>query len=270
MSTDGGNTWSKKPVRVNDDATTNDQWQPAIAVTPDGSYVGIFWYDRRLDPANNLIDRFGAIGTVSGHSVNFAPNFRITDFSFPPAFLQDPFWFAQNPSAPYMSDYDMATADNSYFYTTWGDNRLGDAFFANQPDVRFAKIPVGGEDPASSTLALSAGAESATSTAGLSDAGPLNESASLLVGLLSPLMATAPAIPRSALPAIPSGAMTGALFVPPPAAPTDSGASQIPGSSLGQPATAAGMEAMDFLFAGERAAELWDGQTLARGIKPSV
>jgi hypothetical protein len=79
-STDGGNTWSN-PLRVNDDNTTNDQWQPALAVTPDGSHVGIFWYDRRLDPANNLIDRFGSVGTVSGHTVSFAPNFRITDAS---------------------------------------------------------------------------------------------------------------------------------------------------------------------------------------------
>jgi hypothetical protein len=136
MSSDGGNTWSKS-IRVNDDNTYTDQWQPAIAVTPDGGHVGIFWYDRRLDPADNLIDRFGAIGTVSGHNVSFAPNFRITDVSFPPAFGQDPVV----PPA-YMGDYDIATADNNYFYTTWGDNRLPDNFFANQPDVRFAKIPV--------------------------------------------------------------------------------------------------------------------------------
>jgi hypothetical protein len=144
-SCDGGQTWSK-PLRVNDDATYNDQWQPAIAVTPDGSRVGIFWYDRRLDPANNLTDRFGTIGAVSGHAVRFAPNLRITDVSSPPAFGQDP-----RVSSNYMGDYDMATADNNYFYTTWGDNRLPDAFFPNQPDVRFAKIPVGGMQDASTT-----------------------------------------------------------------------------------------------------------------------
>ncbi len=135
-STDGGRRWSK-PVPVNDDPTTNDQWFPALAITPDGSRVGLFWYDRRLDPADWLIDRFGAIGTVSGHTVTFGANFRITDVSFPPAFGQDP---VVNPT--YMGDYDQATADNDYFYTTWGDNRSGDPWFANQPDVRFAKIPV--------------------------------------------------------------------------------------------------------------------------------
>jgi hypothetical protein len=268
MSTDGGNRWSK-PLRVNDDTTTNDQWFPALAVTPDGNHVGIFWYDRRLDPANNLIDRFGVIGTVSGHTVTFGANVRITDVSFPPALNID------HPivAPTYMGDYDTASADNDYFYTTWGDNRLPDAnnpAFANQPDVRFAKIPVGGDDPTSSVLALSASAVSATTTGGLSSAGSLNKSASLLVGLLNPLMAAAPAFPSSVLPAIPSGAMTDELFVPPPAAPADTSASQFPGTPLGQPPVTTCMESLDLVFAGAGAAGLWDGQTLALGIKVSV
>jgi hypothetical protein len=168
-STDGGQKWSK-PVQVNDDHTNNDQWFPALAVTPDGSHVGLFWYDRRLDPANNLIDRFGAIGTVCGHTVNFGANFRITDVSFPPAFGQDPIMFPD-----YMGDYDQATADNSYFYTAWGDNRMGDAFFANQPDVRFAKIPVGEDDSATATTLVAAPASStpASATASLGSGLPL-------------------------------------------------------------------------------------------------
>jgi hypothetical protein len=171
-STDGGNTWSSQ-LRVNDDNTKNDQWQPAIAITPDGSHLGIFWYDRRLDPANNLIDRFGVIGTVSGHTVSFAPNFRITNVSFAPAFGQDPALAAQ---PTYMGDYDQATADNNGFYTTWGDNRLGDAWFANQPDVRFAKIPVCGLDSATALLASSSpggapAASSGTAAVSLPNAG---------------------------------------------------------------------------------------------------
>ncbi|HKB38586.1 MAG TPA: hypothetical protein VKD72_19235, partial [Gemmataceae bacterium] len=62
--------------------------------------------------------------------------------SFPPAFNQG------GIGGGYMGDYDQAVADNGFFYTTWGDNRLGDAFHAHQPDVRLAKIPVSGmEDP---------------------------------------------------------------------------------------------------------------------------
>jgi hypothetical protein len=172
-STDGGAKWSN-PIRVNDDTTTNDQWQPAIAVTPDGGHVGIFWYDRRLDPANNLIDRFGTIGDESGHTVTFRPNFRITNVSFPSAFDQDSVLVGYGVTT-YMGDYDMAAADNSYFYTTWGDNRLPDAVFANQPDVRFAKIPVTGLEADTVLLAASSagGAPAGTTGTALTPAGDL-------------------------------------------------------------------------------------------------
>ena len=57
MSTDGGATWGPA-TRVNDDATTTDQWQPTIAVTPDGSRVGIFYYSRQEDPVENNLFRY--------------------------------------------------------------------------------------------------------------------------------------------------------------------------------------------------------------------
>jgi hypothetical protein len=158
-SADGGATWGD-PVRVNDDATRNDQWTPAMALTPDGSKLGIFWYDRRLDPANRLIDRFGVIGDVSDYGVSFGANFRITDASFPPAFNQDP---VLRPD--YMGDYDQAAADNDFFYTTWGDNRLGNAFHANQPDVRFAKIPVAAGDAGNALAGVAAPPARAVSAA---------------------------------------------------------------------------------------------------------
>lgn len=137
QSNDGGAIWSNA-VRVVDDTTGRDQWQPALAVTPSGSKVGVFWYDRRLDTANNLIDRYGAIGVVSGSSVVFGSNFRISDTSFAPEFGHDP---AIN--GVYMGDYDQAVADTGSFYLTWGDNRsnsLGHA--GHRADVRFARIPV--------------------------------------------------------------------------------------------------------------------------------
>ena len=136
-SSDGGATWTK--TKLNDDATTRDQWQPALAVTPDGNHVGVFWYDRRNDPNNGNIDRYGVIGNVSGSSLTFGSNFRITDASFPAVVGQDPLI-----NTTYMGDYDVAVADNGAFYTTWSDNRLSDSAHANQPDVRFAKIPLAG------------------------------------------------------------------------------------------------------------------------------
>jgi hypothetical protein len=140
-SESGGSTWEN--VRVTDDTTSRDRWQPALAVSPDGGKVGVFWYDRRLDSADNLIDRYGAIGVVSGGTVTFGPNFRITDTSFPPEFGRDP------PIQPtYMGDYDQAVAAPNGFYLTWGDNRLpSQGHPGNNADVRFAFIPISGHGP---------------------------------------------------------------------------------------------------------------------------
>jgi hypothetical protein len=137
QSTDGGATW-QTPVKVNDDGTTTDQWQPALAVTPTGNYVGVFWYDRRNDPSNNLIDRYGSVGTVAGDTVVFGPNMRISDTNFPPAFGHDP---AIN--SVYMGDYDQVVASATGFFLTWGDNRSPSrGHTGNNQDVRFATIPV--------------------------------------------------------------------------------------------------------------------------------
>jgi len=112
QSTNSGAAWST-PVRVNDDSGTNDQWQPTLAVRPDGAHLFISFYDRRVDPSNSLIDVFGVIGDISGGVVTFEPNFRITDTSFPVVIGQDP---VVNPV--YMGDYDQAVADDNFFYVT--------------------------------------------------------------------------------------------------------------------------------------------------------
>ena len=141
-STDGGATWGSR-VRVNDDAGANDQYMPTLAVTPDGTKVGVFWYDRRNDPANNLIDYFGAIGTISGTTVTFAPNYRVGDVSFPPAFGQDPV-----VNSVYMGDYDEMAADNNVFYLSHVDNRLPSLHHSgNQQDVRLAEVSTGAVGP---------------------------------------------------------------------------------------------------------------------------
>ena len=135
QSNDGGATWTAAR-KVNDDSTTRDQWQPSLAVTPDGQHVGVFWYDRRLDSANTMIDRFGVVGTVSGTTVSFGGNQQITTMSFPPVFGQDPV-----VNGVYMGDYDQTAADNNFFYVVWGDNRdVGPA--GRHSNVRFAKVPV--------------------------------------------------------------------------------------------------------------------------------
>ncbi len=139
---DGGTTWSA-PVKVNNDPGTNDQWQPVIAITPDGGRLFVSWYDRRLDPSNNLFEVFGRCATISGSTVTWdAGDFRISDGASPVVIGQDPVI-----NATYMGDYDQATGDNTNFYRTWADNRLSNGTHTNQPDVRFAAIPRAGLAP---------------------------------------------------------------------------------------------------------------------------
>src|SRR5439155_23530916 len=94
-------------------------------------------------------------GTVSGSSLTFGSNFRISDASFPAVVGQDSLI-----NSTYMGDYDVAVADNAGFYLTWADNSLADAAHAHQPDVRFAHIPLAG------TTHFSVTATPPTTTAG--------------------------------------------------------------------------------------------------------
>ncbi|MGH8743453.1 MAG: sialidase family protein, partial [Burkholderiales bacterium] len=132
QSTDNGTTWSAA-VRVNTDLGTNDNWQPSLAVTPDGTALHVGMYDRRRSGTNNRIEYWGRTATISGSTVTFGCNFPISSSDFPVVVGVDPVI-----NAVYMGDYDMATATNANFYVQWGDNRLGN------PDVRFALVPKAG------------------------------------------------------------------------------------------------------------------------------
>lgn len=78
-STDGGATWSTR-LRLNDDSTVNDQFEPWIAVQPDGT-IGVAWYDKRNFPTDNVWDVYMALSTDGGST--FGPNIRVNSVSFP-------------------------------------------------------------------------------------------------------------------------------------------------------------------------------------------
>src|SRR6266568_3184009 len=84
-----GVDWSD-PIQVNVEpgGVATDQWQPAIAVKPDGSRLFIAWYDRRDDPTNHsLIRIYGVFATLPITSTSaFATNFAVSTVSFPPVF----------------------------------------------------------------------------------------------------------------------------------------------------------------------------------------
>jgi hypothetical protein len=118
QSTDGGATWGV-PIRVNDDATTTDQWQPTLAVTPDGANLGVFYYSRQEDPVdNNLFKFYGRTASISGPTLTFTPSFAISDVASLPEFGRDTLI---NPT--YMGDYDFAVGTSGAFHVVWADNR---------------------------------------------------------------------------------------------------------------------------------------------------
>lgn len=140
QSTTGGATWSA-PVRVNDDSTLTDQWQPTLAITPDGSRIGFFYYSRQEDPTdNNLFKYYGRIGAISGSTVSFLPSFAISDTPSLPEFGRDSLI-----NAVYMGDYDTAVATPGAFHVVWSDNRspLAGGGDRMDPNVFYKKIPLG-------------------------------------------------------------------------------------------------------------------------------
>jgi len=118
VSTDGGATWSARTL-VNDDGTTTDQWQPTIAITPDGVNLGIFYYSRQEDVTNNnLFKYYGRLGTISGSTVTFSPSIAISDVASLPEFGRD-----SPVNTVYMGDYNHAVATPTGFHVVWSDNR---------------------------------------------------------------------------------------------------------------------------------------------------
>lgn len=157
-STDSGTTWST-PLRVPND-NAHDQFTPTVAITPNGRRAMFGYYSRDDDP-NNLqfhrrarIERIRGNGSLaaSGRSFRLGPN-------NPPVIGQDP---VINPT--YMGDYDQNFAPtNDAILSSWSDNRDGDSFHGNQPDVRFASVDV---PQPRSDVSVSLTAQPATITAG--------------------------------------------------------------------------------------------------------
>ena len=163
-STDGGATWGARE-RVNDDATTTDQWQPTIAVTPDGSSLGIFYYSRQEDPANNLFRYYGRTGVISGSAVTFTPSFPISDVPSLPEFGRD-----SVVNSTYMGDYDFAVATPGRFHVVWADNRddLPGGAPRKDPNIYYDSIQAGllpGPNASVSPAAVDFGSVAVTATA---------------------------------------------------------------------------------------------------------
>src|SRR6266851_3643545 len=109
-SDDNGTTWSA-PVRVNDDATTNSQFNPAIAVDETIGNVAVTWYDARNSPGDNTTQIFGTVSDNGG--LSFLPNVQISTGTSNGSLVDSPFDYG---------DYDKMTFDNGMFWRSWADN----------------------------------------------------------------------------------------------------------------------------------------------------
>ncbi|MBI3872286.1 MAG: hypothetical protein HY304_04310 [candidate division Zixibacteria bacterium] len=118
-----GATWSS-PIRVNDDNTSTDQWEPWISVDPNG-LVHVVFYDSRVEPANNWLTAIYMATSWDGGN-SFA-NCLISDTAFTPSPVR----------GDYMGDYIGITSDQCAAYPCWNDNRSGihQAYMARVPFI---------------------------------------------------------------------------------------------------------------------------------------
>lgn len=119
-SSDRGQSWTSLPIRVNDDlsADTVNQFQPQIAVAPDG-VVSISFFDTRTDPRHRFIDVFLVQSTDRGAS--FLPNLRVTTQSWDPA-VGAP---VDGNGLQFIGDYQGLSADNTFVHPFWNETRTG-------------------------------------------------------------------------------------------------------------------------------------------------
>jgi len=120
-SNDDGATWTKA-VKLNDDATLNSQFNPAIALDQTTGDVAVSWYDARRDVGHwGLADTDGipnddvqiwATYTTDG-GAKFVPNFRVSagTSNIPDA--------GSNFDS---GDYTHAAFVDHVFYPAWSDN----------------------------------------------------------------------------------------------------------------------------------------------------
>ncbi len=116
-STDGGLNWGTA-IRVNDDATTTDQWMPAIWVDKTNGIVYMTWYDSRVDVSGNLQTRLYSAYSTNG-GVSFITNSNLSNASHNPNNMR----VFQPSGHYYIGDYIGVSSANNVSYSVWMDGR---------------------------------------------------------------------------------------------------------------------------------------------------
>lgn len=138
-STDDGATWEPE-IRLNDDATDNDNFMATISAGDDGTLVAT-WYDRRLDVNNLLFDFYMSVSRDGGES--WEPNVRVSDVS-------SPVYIDPSMATCYHGDYDQQVQNGGKALIAWSDDRNMQGGH-NDPDIWF-DAAVLGPPPAALTI----------------------------------------------------------------------------------------------------------------------
>jgi len=158
-STNYGSTWSA-PLKLNDDATTTDQWMPAITVDKKTGRVFVFWFDSRNDPTGNLMtELYGTVSTDGG--ATFTPNGKISNANFNPNVMA----IGGGSDAAYMGDYIGNGGIGITSINAWMEDRANTtytsmSFVGYYPDFAFTINPaqnsIGNNDSINVTLKVPA------------------------------------------------------------------------------------------------------------------
>lgn len=116
-SLDNGASWLPE-VRLNDDASTSDQYFPTIQVSGSqvsGSTVLATWYDRRNDPANYMQEYFKRLSYDGG--ATWQPSVLVSD-------VPSPVYHDPGTAACYHGDYDQSLISlTNAEVPQWADDR---------------------------------------------------------------------------------------------------------------------------------------------------
>ena len=136
-STNYGLNWST-PLRVNDDATTTDQWLPSVSVDNRTGKIFVCWYDSRVDPSGNLQTRLYAAVSSNG-GTSFMTNENVSDVSFNPNNMA----VGQPGGEKYIGDYIGNSAIGNTSYNVWMDGRANNlrSYVAYYPDYAMTTSP---------------------------------------------------------------------------------------------------------------------------------
>lgn len=133
-------------VKLNDDATTNDQYYPNLSVGAENIVV-VSFYDRRLSAGNLEQDTFKTVSPDGG--TTWLANERVSDVS-------TPIYLDPGLANCYHGDYDQITQVEGQAFLQWSDDR-NMANGHNDPDVWFEATAVSNDfvvtaDPSSMSV----------------------------------------------------------------------------------------------------------------------